>query len=189
MTYLFVSILLFLMIVALLLQIISLPGNWIILVFLVVWKFIGPIASTVGLTWPFLLFLVGLAALGELAEWIAQLHLGKRHGSTARGNIGGILGAITGAILMLPLFFGFGALLGALIGAYLGCLAMELLQGRPAEEARKAAWGVMVGRFWGSTFKLGVGITIIWLAVGRIWPQAATELIAIFSDLSGLFFL
>lgn len=169
MSYLFVGVLLVFMIFALLLQILSLPGNWIILLLLLIWKFSGSAASA-GLSWSFFFLLVGLAALGEVIEWLSQLYLGKRYGSSLRGDIGGIIGAIAGAILLLPLFFGFGALLGAFAGAYLGCLAMELFNGRSGAEARKAAWGAFMGRFWGSTLKLGIGITIIWLSLGRIWP-------------------
>lgn len=167
------------MILALFLQLLSLPGNWIVILLLVFGKYIGPESAVAGLTWSFLLFLAGLALLGEALEWVAQFQLGKRHGSSARGNIGGILGAIVGAILMLPLFFGFGALLGALGGAYLGCLGMELIHGRSGVDARKAAWGVFIGRFLGTTLKLGIGITIIWLAVGKIWPQAESDLLVL----------
>lgn len=179
MVYLFVCILLFLMILALLLQLVSLPGNWLILLLLVGWKFVGPASGVANLTWPFLFFLVGLAAFGEAMEWFSQLHLGKKYGSSSKGNIGGIIGAVLGAILMLPFFFGFGALLGALAGAYLGCLALELLQGKTGKEARRAAWGVLVGRFLGSIFKLGLGITMIWLAMGRVWPESASDLVGL----------
>lgn len=170
MDYLYVILFIVFMILGVLLQIISLPGNWVAIALLIIWKFIGPASSADNLTWTFIIILAAMAAAGELMEWFIQLKIGKKLGSTTKGNIGGIIGSIVGAILLLPLFFGFGALIGALLGAYAGCLVAELLQGRQGKEARKAAWGVFVGRFLGMGLKMGIGILIIWLAIVRIWP-------------------
>ena len=62
-----------------------------------------------------------------------------------------------------PILMGFGALPGALAGAYLGCLAMELLKGKPWEMAVKAAKGTLMGRFLGALCKCGAGLTIVLL--------------------------
>ena len=156
-----------------LIQVLSLPGNWLAIILVIIWKFIGPASSVAELSWGFILLLAALAAIGEIMEWLLQMKVGKQFGSSLKGNIGGIIGAIVGAILFLPLFFGFGALLGALVGAYLGCLAAELLQGREGKVARKAAWGAFLGKFLGLGLKLGLGATIIWLTIVRVWPTVA----------------
>ncbi len=173
MEYFLVILFVVFLILAVLVQVISLPGNWLAIILVIIWKFIGPSSSVAELTWSFIALLLALAAIGELMEWLLQLKVGKKFGSSTKGNIGGIIGAIVGAILLLPFFLGFGALLGALIGAYLGCLAVELLQGREGKVARKAAWGVFVGKFLGMGFKLGLGATIIWLTAVRVWPNVA----------------
>ena len=79
MTYFFVILLIALMFAALLSQIISMPGNWIILLLLGLWKWLGP--DTPELTGQVFLVLVLMAAAGEGLEWGAQLWSGKRYGS------------------------------------------------------------------------------------------------------------
>ena len=103
MTYFFIILLIALMFAALLSQIISLPGNWIILLLLGLWKWLGPDAPE--LTGQVFLMLVLMAAAGEGLEWGAQLWSGKRYGSSGFGNVGGILGAIVGALLGMPILF------------------------------------------------------------------------------------
>lgn len=153
-----------------LLQVVGLPGNWIVLALVFLWKLLGPSSSAVDLTWTFIIVMVAIAAVGELLEWGIQIRLGSRFGSSSKGNWGGIIGSIIGGILFLPLFFGFGAILGALAGAYVGCLIVELACRRNFKEANIAAWGVFVGRFLGMALKLGIGIAIVVFSVWRMWP-------------------
>ena len=154
-----------------LLQIIGLPSNWIILVLVVLWKWLGPVSSTADLAWTFIIIMVVLSAIGELLEWVIQVKLGSEFGSSSKGNWGGIIGSFIGAILLLPLFFGFGAILGALVGAYVGCLVTELLFRRNFKEANVAAWGSFVGRFFGMGLKFGIGIAVVVMSTWRMWPN------------------
>ena len=152
---------------ALLLNVFSLPGNWVVLALLAVWKLTH---DDGGLTWTFILVLVGLAALGEGLEFWAQAVGGKRYGATGRGNLGGIIGAIAGAVIGAPFFLGLGALVGALAGAWLGCWAFELFHGRPMAEARRAAWGAFWGKAFGFTLKTAIGAAMVFMSVPRFWP-------------------
>lgn len=113
------------LILAVLLQVISLPGNWVAIILIVIWKFIGPSSTTIELTWPFVMLLAGIAAVGELLEWAIQMFAGRQYGSSTSGSIAGIIGSIIGAIMLLPLFFGFGAVLAR-------CLALTLAALRPS---------------------------------------------------------
>lgn len=153
-----------------LLQIVGLPGNWIVLAIVVLWKLVGPDATTVDVTWFFILAAAIIAGIGEIMEWLAQIKLGGKFGSSAKGNWGGIIGSFIGAIILLPLFFGFGAILGALAGAYAGCFIVEFICKRRLYQAHKAAWGAFVGRFLGMGLKLGIGIAIVVMSVARMWP-------------------
>ncbi len=156
----------------LLLNLISLPANWFILALLFLWKLIGPTGSAI--TYAFLAGLLGLAILGEILEFGLQLWSGKRYGSTKKGNIGGIIGSILGAIFGAAFLMGFGAVIGALAGAFAGCLLMELWCGRTKDEAMHAATGALIGRFFGMTVKIGIGVSMIYFAIHRIWPQSET---------------
>ncbi len=168
MIYFFLTLLIVFLLVALVSQIVSLPGNWIILLFFGLWKWLAPASPE--LTGQVFVILALMAAAGEAFEWGAQLWSGKRYGSSGFGNIGGIIGAIIGALLCVPFLFGFGALLGAMAGAYLGCMVVELMRGRPGPEARKAALGVFWGKFFGMCIKLGIGSAMIWIGLTHVWP-------------------
>ena len=168
MTYFFIILLIVLMLAALVSQVLSIPGNWIILLLLGLWKGVG--SDSPELTGQVFLIMALMAAAGEGLEWGAQLWSGKRYGSSGFGNVGGILGAIVGAILGMPILFGLGALLGAMAGAYIGCLVVELMRGRPGAEARQAALGVFWGKLFGLCIKLGIGASIIWIGISHVWP-------------------
>lgn len=148
------------------LHVFSLPANWVLLALLAGWKALHP---GMDLSWLGFAGLCALAAMAEVLEFVVQLKGSKKFGASGKGNFGGILGAIVGAILGAGLLFGLGALPGALVGAYLGCLAVEVLMGRPFDEARAAAWGAMWGKFFGLTIKAGLGGVILALAVPSIW--------------------
>lgn len=153
----------------LLLNVFSLPANWLLLGLAALWKFLHPAAA---MGWGFWAFMVGLALAGEALELGVQVMNARRHGSSSSGTFAGMLGAIAGAILLTPLFFGLGALIGALLGAFAGCLIMELLKGRPAGEAVNAALGAMLGRFLGTVCKCAAGGAMLAVTAGRIWPSA-----------------
>ncbi len=167
MIYVFAVLCIALMGLSVALNILSLPGNWLAIAFLVLWAWLAPSAD-MGL-W-FFVIIVALATAGEVAEFLLQMHSAKRHGSSSKGNLGGIVGAILGAILGAPFFFGLGALPGALVGAYAGSLVMEMLTGRPFAEARRAAWGAMTGKFAGFLLKITIGLTIFITGIQRVWP-------------------
>ncbi len=144
----------------------NLPGNWVIVGLVALWKVLN---ADVTYGWQFVAVLGGIALAGEGMELGLQLLTGRKAGSTKKGNIGGFVGLIIGAILGAPIGFGLGALPGALLGAYVGCLVMERNQGRPWPEARRAAKGVLVGSFLGIIAKVGLGVVILVLAIPELF--------------------
>ena len=155
------------------LNIFSLPANWLILGFVVLWKYVYP--DTASLDILFFVILTGLAILGEILEFALQVMKAKKYGSSSSGTFAGIVGAIVGAIVLAPLFFGLGALIGALIGAWIGCFIMEKAKGRPTKEACDAALGAMMGRFLGTVWKCGIGGAMIAFTAHYIWPELPSE--------------
>lgn len=154
------------MLAAMALHLFGLPANWLVFGIAVLWTVFAPQkAMTFGV-----LAVMGVMALaGEAVEAI-MLHVwGKKYGGSGKATIGGILGAFIGAVLGAPFFLGVGALLGALAGAFLGSLAVELFRGRPNNEALRAAWGTMLGRFGGTMLKAAIGFAMIAIAAPRIW--------------------
>jgi len=148
------------------LHIFSLPANWVLLALTALWKGLHP---EMPLSWTGFAGLAGLALVGEILEFVIQLKGSKKYGASGKGNFGGILGAILGAIVGAGFLFGVGALPGALLGAYGGCLVTEKLMGRSFEEAKRAAWGAMWGKFFGLTVKAGLGGVILAVVVPAVW--------------------
>ena len=155
--------------VCVLLNLVTLPGNWAMVALVIVWEMFYP-GSSLG-TMFFVLF-VGLAIIGELVEFGAQIYGSKKYGSSKTSTAAGVIGAIAGAIFGAPFMFGVGAIFGALFGAWGGCyLAERLIRRQPSEIAFRAAQGAMVGKIFGMVIKFGIGMAMLWLTASNIWPE------------------
>lgn len=156
--------------VCVLLNLVTLPGNWAMVALVLVWELFYP-GSSLGVM--FFVMFIGLALLGELAEFGMQIYGARKYGSSKTSTAAGIIGAIVGAICGAPFMFGVGAVFGALFGAWGGCyLAERVLRRQPSEIAFRAAQGAMVGRFFGMVIKFGIGMAMLALTASHIWPEA-----------------
>ena len=104
MEVLFPTIFLVLLGFVLLLNVITLPANWIMLGLIGLWRFAYPSPGDMGVF--FFAMLVGLALFGEVIEYIAQGWGSKKYGSSTSGMWAGLFGALVGALAGLPLLFG-----------------------------------------------------------------------------------
>lgn len=163
--YLWAVLLICGLILSQILQLFSMPANWVAIAFIAFWKWLYPES----MTWNYVLFLIVLAGLAEGLEFFLQARYAGKYGASTRGNIGGIIGAIAGAIFGAPFFLGLGAVLGALGGAYLGCLIAEI-PGKSKQEAMHAAKGAFVGKALGFTIKTAIGACIVVMSIPQVWP-------------------
>jgi uncharacterized protein YqgC (DUF456 family) len=152
------------------LNLLSLPGNWLMLGVLCLAAWLWPQG---GVTWAFVGLMALLALLGEVIEFAAQIIGAKRGGASGAGNFGGVVGSIAGAVLGLPFGLGLGSLVGALLGAWVGCFAVERLRQESRQKASEAAWGAFWGRSLGLVGKSACGAAIIVTSVMRIMGAAA----------------
>ncbi|MDP2848862.1 MAG: DUF456 domain-containing protein [Humidesulfovibrio sp.] len=152
------------------LNLLSLPGNWLMLGVLALVVWLGPAG---GLTWGFVGLMGLLALLGEVIEFMAQIIGGKRGGASKSGNFGGIVGSIAGAILGAPFGLGLGSIIGALFGAWIGCFIVERIRQESHQKAAEAAWGAFWGRSLGLVGKAATGAVIIVMSVTKVISQAA----------------
>ena len=170
MSFFFASLFLLALGICVLLNLITLPGNWAMVALVTAWALLVP-ENSLGVG--FFIFFIGLAILGEVVEFGAQLWGAKRYGSSKISTIAGMIGTIAGAIIGAPFLLGLGAVLGALLGAWAGCLLAELLIRRqPSALAFRAAQGAFVGRFLGMVIKFGLGMAMLVLTASHIWPQS-----------------
>ena len=111
MTFFFVTLFLIALIVCVLLNLVTLPGNWAMVALVVAWAYLVPENS---LDLVFFVMFIGLAVIGEVVEIGAQIWGSKKYGSSKASTFAGVVGAIMGAIFGAPFMFGVGAIFGAL---------------------------------------------------------------------------
>lgn len=156
-----------LLVLALVLLFVGLPGIWVILVITGIWAFF--IDAPGIFTLSFFIPLVALAILGEIVEFFAGYYGTKRFGGSSKGGVGGIIGGFAGALFGAAFLMGFGAVIGAFAGAFAGCFLVEkLLNNATTEAAMNAAYGTTLGRMGGLIVKLGLGIWILTIIIPAI---------------------
>jgi|GEM_PF-545760 len=139
------------MIVALVLVFIGLPGNWIVFAEAVVYALITSFESGIG--WWTLAALLVMSGVAELFEFLITAYGAKRYGASKSAIAGAIVGAITGAILMAGIPPVIGAFIGAFIGAYLGAFLVSYLMEKDFDNAIQVAKGAFVGKVGASLTK------------------------------------
>ena len=171
MSFFFAFLLLLAMTLCVLLNLVTLPGNWAMAVLVIVWAVLMPDST---LTTGFFILFFGLAILGEVLEFLTQIWGSQKYGSSRASTFAGIVGAIVGALAGAPFMFGIGAVFGSLFGAWAGCyLAERVFRGQTSEVAFRAAQGAFVGKFLGMIIKFGLGVAMIALTASYVWPDIA----------------
>ncbi len=169
-------ILLILIFLSVLLNFLTLPGNWLMAFLVVLWAFLIPNDN---LDFWFFVVFFALLIFGEVVEFLLQLSQSKKAGAGTLSNVLGIIGAIIGAIIFVPFLFGIGAIFGALLGAWLGTFAGEyLLSKKERSMAINAANAAMLGKFLGMIVKFGLGFFLVFHTASHIFEaeQIVTRL-------------
>ncbi|WP_276955975.1 DUF456 domain-containing protein [Allomeiothermus silvanus] len=96
--------------------------------------------------------LVVLTALVFLVDNLAGLLGARRYGASRAGIWGAFIGGLLGIFILPPL----GLFVMPFVGAWVG----EVVAGRPAEVALKAAWGTVVGMFAGMLGKFLIHVAM-----------------------------
>ena len=146
--------------------IISVPGNWLMLLFSGLYLFLLPKEYQPSLTQSVVVIGAGLAVLGEIVEFVAGAAGAAKQGGSNRGMVYSILGAFAGSLigavvgLPIPLIGSViaavvGGALGAFVGAYMG------EKDRLHEERMAIGRGALIGRLLGTVGKLAVGMIML----------------------------
>ena len=134
----------------------GLPGLWVMVGgvlgygALTEWRTVG--LATIALT-------VGLAAVGELAEWWLGFRYARRYGGSARAGWGALVGGLVGAVIGIPVPI-VGSILGAFAGAFAGAAVFEYTLARDTRRAASAGWGALLGRVAATAAKVALGLVI-----------------------------
>jgi uncharacterized protein len=162
MTYVWAAILVLTNALWLGLDLLGLPGNWLMVAGTILVAWLRPGMFSV---WT-LVAICSVAAAGEVLELLGAA-LGARKGGAGRRGAaaalaGGFIGAVAGTFLIpVPVL---GSLVGSCAGACLGAWVVELSSGRDFRASAQAGVGAGVGRALGAIVKLAAGI-LLWLVI------------------------
>jgi uncharacterized protein len=146
-------------------NLVTAPGNWIMLGFATLFAWLLPEeASGRGGDWPTVFVLLALAAGGEVIEFMASAAGAAKQGASRRAValsiVGAMFGSIAGLAIGAPIpILGslIAAVLGGAAGAFGGAYLGEAWKGRAEADRVAVGRGAFVGRLWGTAGKLAVG--------------------------------
>ncbi len=158
-----------------LLNLVSLPGTWLMILGAVVFELVDTLwLPSSGDTSSFGVWALGgaaaLAGLGEGVEFLSGAAGARVGGASARGMWAALAGSIVGALLgtmfiLMPLV---GTLIGAVGGCALGAVIGEMTRpGMTLKGTLKPAAGAMVGRIGGLLGKTACGF-LAWVLLAIV---------------------
>lgn len=159
------------------LNIVGLPGNWMVLGLAALYAFLVADGSPAGVGWPVVIVLLVLALLGELIEFAAGAVGTSRAGGSKRGAalsllgslIGGVVGMFAGAAIPIPVIGSvIGALFFASLGALVGAVMGESWKGRNMEESLRIGNVAFWSRLAGTLGKIGAGAVMIAVLIAAL---------------------
>jgi uncharacterized protein YqgC (DUF456 family) len=172
MHWLYYAILIVVLVCGLVLNLLTLPGNWLMLAGVALYAWATHFVH-VGLWSLVVLFVLAVAA--EVLELAAAGAGAKKAGGSRWGSLGALIGGILGGIFLtglipIPVL---GTLVGILLGTFGGAMAGELLGGKNIERSAVIGVGAAKGRAYGTVLKIVFGcvIVIISLIVSIPWPS------------------
>jgi uncharacterized protein len=101
---------------------------------------------------------VGLALVGDMAEWWLGYRFARRYGGSQRAAWGALIGGLVGAGVGVPVPV-VGSLVGAFAGSFVGAVLFEGVAGEPSTAVR-AGVGALLGRVAGTAAKVTLGLAI-----------------------------
>jgi len=161
----------------------TLPGNWLIVLFTVLYAYFLPHGMEPRISWTVVWVILGLAVLGEIVEFAAGAAGAAQQGGTRRGMVlavaGGILGSVAGAVIASPVpVIGplIGALFGGAGGAFAGAWMGETGTERTSAERVAIGKGAFVGRLLGTAGKLVIGaIMLVLVTLDSFFDLASAQ--------------
>jgi uncharacterized protein len=168
--YLWALLLVVCSVIAWLLNLVALPGNWIILGGAALFAWLLPEEAGRGVSWKLVLVLAVLALVGEIIEFAAGAAGAAKQGASRRAIalsmvgaiVGSIVGVVAGAPIPIPVVGPLVmAILGGAAGAFGGAYLGEAWKGRDETARTAAGRGAFFGRIWGTVGKFAVGAVML----------------------------
>jgi uncharacterized protein len=149
------------MVVALLLTPLGVPGLWIMVVVLAIGWWVGAVGLLI------VGFALVLAAAAEVVEFLVVDRLNVRYGGSRLAFWGAIAGGIAGVIVGMPVPI-IGSVIAGFVGSFVGAAVATLYETRHVESAARVGWGTLLGRMWGAAAKVAAGTIILVLGAASL---------------------
>jgi uncharacterized protein len=149
------------MVVALFLTPIGIPGNWIMVGVLAAGAFMGEVGAGVLIA----VLLIALAA--ELVEFLIVQRLNVRYGGSKRAFWGAIAGGFAGVLVGVPIPI-IGSIIAGFVGSFAGAALVTWMETKTADSAMRVGWGVLIGRALSAAAKTGAGVVILVLGAAAL---------------------
>ena len=147
---------------ALLLIPLGLPGIWLIVGAVALYN---PITGTEAVGTATIVGILVLATIAEVIEFTLAARYTKQYGGSRRAGWGAILGGIVGAIVGVPIPV-IGSVIGAFVGSFVGALLAEWSRGTNTGTATRVATGAFLGRVMATAAKVAIGMVMaVWTLV------------------------
>lgn len=150
-------LLLVLIVAGLFINILGLPGLWLIVLGVIGYAW-GTGFEYIG--WWTIGIVIVLGLLAELVEFFAGAAGSAQAGGSKRGMAGAIIGGIVGGIVGTPILPIVGTIIGSIIGCALGAYLIETSIGKGHTESMNISIGAAKGRAVGLIAKTAFGITM-----------------------------
>lgn len=167
MHWIYYLLLLLLLLSGLVLNVMTLPGNWLMLIATALYAWVTH-ESYVGRK--VLLVLLVLASVAEVIELLSAGRAAKSAGGSRWGSFGALFGALLGGILLTGITPILGTLVGVLAGTFLGAMGGELISGKEVKSSLWIGAGATKGRLYGTILKIVFGLFIGLISLGAALP-------------------
>lgn len=167
-------LLLVLLLTGWLLNILGLPGLWLMLLSHVCFGLATGWGNYVG--WESVIAIFVLCVLAEIVEFVAGAAGSAKAGGTKRGMIGAIVGGLIGGLVgtgLIPIPV-LGTIIGAVAGSFIGAAGIERMIDSDSRRAIDIGIGAAKGRFWGIVIKSGFGVVIGLTSIAAAFPIGGT---------------
>ncbi len=167
-------LLLVLLVTGWLLNILGLPGLWLMLISHAAYGLATGWGNYVG--WESVITLFVLALIAEIVEFAAGAAGSAKAGGTKRGMmaaiVGGLVGGLVGSfVIPIPVI---GTIIGAVGGSFAGAAMMERAIEADTDRAIQIGIGAAKGRFWGIIIKSAFGLAMGLVSIVAALPIGGT---------------
>lgn len=150
-----------LMVLALFLIPLGVPGLWVMIAVLAVATWQGAVGTLM------LLACAAVALGAELIEFLIVSRMNTRYGGSRLAFWGAIIGGVAGVVVGVPVPV-IGSIIAGFIGTFVGAMAATLYETRRMDTASRVGWGVLLGRMWAAAVKVAAGVIILVLGAAAL---------------------